>query len=169
MILSFLFCSCSVFLLSLLSSFILSFLLGFLIFINYLFISSFFSNLSFLSFFNFSNSFFSKSFLIFRPSPFDFFDIIKSYTLDSSLFLESFLFFKFSLIRKFNFFMQSSPSSCPSKSLSFKFSRLLHTNTLIRNLLFSWTNKGMVFRLLQCILYLFRGKFSIRWRHRVQF
>ncbi len=38
-----------------------------------------------------------------------------------------------------------------------------------RNFLFFLTNKGMVFRLLQCIWHLFLDRFSTRWKHRVMF
>ena len=41
--------------------------------------------------------------------------------------------------------------------------------TLIRNFLFFLTNRGMVFRLLQCIWHPFLDKFSTRWKHRVMF
>lgn len=113
--------SSSGFFLCFLGSFVLCFLLGIFIFVDNFFISCFFGNHGFLSFLDFSDSFFSQSFFIFRFCGFDFSDGFKGDTFDGSFFFEGFLFFKFSLIGLFNFFMESSPGGGPSESLGFKF------------------------------------------------
>lgn len=102
-----------------LSSFILGSLLSVFIFSLGFSIFSSFSSYCFLSFLDFSDGFFSQCFSIFRTSSFQFADIIKSNTLNGSLFSEDSLFLFFAMIGLFEFFVESSPSSGPSESLCF--------------------------------------------------
>jgi hypothetical protein len=108
--------------LSLLGSFVLGFLLGLFVFVDWFFVTYFFGGKSSLSLFNFTDSFFSECFLVFRPSIFHFFYVIKSNTLNRSLLSEDFVSFVLSSFSLFEFFMETPPSSSPSESLSFKFS-----------------------------------------------
>jgi len=89
------------FLLGFLGSLILSLLLGVLVNSLTLVDTSLLGGKSFLTFFNFSDGFFSKCFLVFRSSSLNFFDIIKSDTFNGSLFSEHFLLLVLALIRKF--------------------------------------------------------------------
>jgi hypothetical protein len=103
---------------------VLGFLGSLLVFVYYLFVALSFSDLSFLSFFDFSYGFFSKSFLIFSFGVLKLVNSVKGDTFNGSL-LFSFIislslgFTNFSL---FYFLMKSSPCCCPSQSLGFDFS-----------------------------------------------
>ena len=122
---SFLLWSCL--LLSFLGGLVLGFLSSLLVFVYHLFVTLSFCNLSFLSFFDFSDGFFSKSFLIFSFGVLKLVNGVKSDTFNGSL-LFSFIislslgFTNFSL---FYFLMKSSPCCCPSQSLGFDFSWLM--------------------------------------------
>ncbi len=96
---SFLFWDCL--LLSFLGSLVLSFLLGVLVNSLTFVGTGLFGSKSFLTLLDFSDSLFSESFLVFRSSSLDLFDIVKSDTFDGSLFSEHFLLLVLALIGKF--------------------------------------------------------------------
>jgi hypothetical protein len=110
-----------------LSSFILGLLSILLFFVYGLFISLLFGDLSFLSFLNFSDSFFSECFLVFSLGVLQLVDSIKGDTFNGS-FLFSFIISSslcLANIGLFYFLMESSPCGSPSESLSFDFSLLV--------------------------------------------
>ena len=88
-------------LLGFLSSLLLSFLLGVFVLSNGLLLSSSLLGLQFLSFFDFSDGFLSKSLFVLRASVLHLLDVVKGDTLNGSLLSESFLLFVLALIGLF--------------------------------------------------------------------
>jgi hypothetical protein len=78
-----------------LGSFVLSFLLGLLIFVHGFLIAGFFGGKGSLSLLDFADSFLSEGFLIFGSCVFHFFDVIEGDTFDCSLLSEDFVSFVF--------------------------------------------------------------------------
>jgi hypothetical protein len=111
-------------LLGLLGSLVLGFLLHVLVLVHDLLVGGLLGSKSSLSLLDFSDSFLSEGFLILRPCSFDFFNIIKGDSFNSSLFSEDFLFLVLALIGQFEFLVESSPCGGPSKPLGFEFSTI---------------------------------------------
>jgi hypothetical protein len=78
-------------LLGFLGSLVLGFLLGSLVLVSGLFVSSLLGSNGFLALLDFSDGLISKGLLVFRTSVFHFFNIVKSDTLDGSLFFKDFI------------------------------------------------------------------------------
>jgi hypothetical protein len=111
------------FLLALLGSLVLSFLLDILVLVDNLLVGVLLGSNGSLSLLDLADGFLSEGLLIFGTCSFDLFNIFKSDSLNSSLFSEEFFLLVFALIGLFQFLMESSPSSSPSKSLGFEFSK----------------------------------------------
>lgn len=78
----------------------MSFLLGVLLLIDRLLVSCLLGSKSSLSLLDFSDGFFSESLFVLRSGVFHFFDVIKSDSLDGSLFSEDFLLLALSVLGK---------------------------------------------------------------------
>jgi hypothetical protein len=106
-----------------LGSLVLSFLLDILVLVDNLLVGVLLGSNGSLSLLDLADGFLSEGLLIFGTCSFDLFNIFKSDSLNSSLFSEEFFLLVFALIGLFQFLMESSPSSSPSKSLGFEFSK----------------------------------------------
>jgi len=71
----------------------LSFQLGSLVLVHGLLLGGFLGNSSSLALLDFSHSFLSQSFLLFRAGILEFFDVVKGHTFNSSLLSEDFSLF----------------------------------------------------------------------------
>ena len=112
-------------LLGLLGSLVLGFLLSSLVLVGGLFVASLLGSDGFLALLDFSDGLISKGLLVLRASVFHFFNIVKSDTLDGSLFFKDFISLFLSVVGLFKLLVETSPGGGPSEALSFEFSKCL--------------------------------------------
>ena len=103
---------------SFLGSLVLGFLLNILVLVHDFLVLVFLGSLGSLSLFDLTDCFLSEGFFIFRSGCFDFFNIIQGDSFNGPLLSEEFLLLVLALIGLFKFFVESSPGSSPSESLS---------------------------------------------------